>query len=547
MITELKEILIKAVKEAGYDVPVGFDVSISPKKEMGDYASNIALLIAKHTDNDPRKCAEKLKSKINKDIIQKIDIAGPGFVNILLKKSYYCEIVNVVLNKKEQYGSTLEGDGKMVNVEYISANPTGPVHIGNARGGPIGECIANLLKFNGYKVHKSFYVNDIGGQIDKLAESFYYYYEISNGLEATFPEGGYPGLYIKETVKVLKKKYKKELDRIHDKDDYIVFFKDKGVKAMVELIKNEVQLLGIEYDEFIYQSELENSGKTKEIIDALNTRGATVNREGALWFKNADNLDNCDNEDVLQKSDGSNTYTYFADDIACHKYKIDQGAIKMIDIWGSNHHGHIARMKSAMTAIGVDPNKLEILLYQNVRVKNGEEIIKMSKREGNFIMLADVIKYGVGSDVFKYYILSQNCNTPIDFDLELAKDKSEKNPVYYIQYAYARICSILRKAGKFNATAININILEEESELELIKIIAQFPDIINETSKTYAVQLIAQYSYSLATSFHNFYSKCRVLDEEEKLKNARLALITATKIVLNTSLSICGISTPERM
>ncbi len=249
----------------------------------------------------------------------------------------------------------------------------------------------------------------------------------------------------------------------------------------------------------------------------------------------------------MQKSDGSNTYTYFADDIACHKYKVDQGACMMIDIWGSNHHGHVARMKAAMSSIGIDPDKLNILLYQNVRVKNGEEIIKMSKREGNFVMLADVIRYGVGPDAFKYFILSQNNNTPIDFDVKLASDKSEKNPVYYIQYAFARISSLLEKANVSKEEKPNYNLLKSEKELELITTLIKFPDIVSEVSNNYSLQLLARYAFDLANVFHNFYSQCRVLDEEEELKNARLALIKATKIVLKSTLSICGINAPEKM
>ena len=406
MIKEIRKIIIGAVEKCGYNIPVGFDISEPPHKEMGDYATNIALLVAKANGEISKVCAERIVKNIDNVLINKAAIAGPGFINLFINNLFLLNTVKEILLQGNKYGATGEGKGKSVNVEYISANPTGPVHIGNARGGPIGEAIVNLLNFNGYKVTRSFYVNDIGGQIDKLAESFYYFYEKDNNVEISFPDGGYPGKYIEETVKYLKKKYKKELNEINDKDEYLKFFKDKGVKAMVERIKDEVQLLGIKYDEYIYQSELENSGKTKEIIDALNARGSTINREGALWFKNTDYLDNCDDEDVLQKSDGSNTYTYFADDIACHKYKIDQGACMMIDIWGSNHHGHVARMKAAMSSIGIDSDKLNILLYQNVRVKNGEEIIKMSKREGNFVMLADVIKFGVGPDVFKYFILS---------------------------------------------------------------------------------------------------------------------------------------------
>jgi arginyl-tRNA synthetase len=544
----IKSIIIESINKSGYPVPVGFDVSEPPNKDFGDYATNVAILISRNCGKTPQTCARELISNIDSKFVEKAEVAGPGFINIYLTPKIIYSKLSEIISQDNDYGKSKVGEGRKVNIEYISANPTGPVHIGNARGGPIGETISNLLDFCGYQVVRSFYVNDIGGQINKLAESFYYWYLLEIGRDAIFPEGGYPGDYVKDAASRVSKEYKKELSVISEKEDFIEFFKDHGVKEMIQLIQKDASLLGIKYDEFIYQSELENNKKTEEIINILKDRGATLDREGALWFKYDGETEN-DGDNVLRKSDGLATYTYFADDIACHKYKIDQGADLMIDIWGANHHGHVSRMKAAMQSIGVDSNKLKIILYQNVRVKNGEEIIKMSKREGNFILLSDVIKYGVGADAFKYYVLAQNNNTPIDFDVHLAKDKSDKNPVYYIQYAHARICSLLKKSNQKKAAFVEAELenLQSEEELRLIKELIKFPDIIEQASSDFQMQIFPRYAYNLASLFHEFYNKHHIIGEDSSLEKSRLLLCYATKIVIKNTLTIMDITAPDKM
>lgn len=543
----IKKIISSAIVASGYNVPVGFEVSKPPRNNMGHYSTNAAIIIANKLSQKPRLCAEKIAEKIFDKIIEKVEIAGPGYLNIYLSSHFLSHELNSIINLGSKYGSLESENKKTVNIEYISANPTGPVHIGNARGGPVGECLANLLSFVGNKITRSFYVNDIGGQIDLLVESFYYWYTKENGNEMPFPEGGYPGEYVEETVKDVIKKHKKDLSKLKDKSEIIAFLRKEGIREMINSIKKDAGLLGIKYDDFIYQSELENSGKTEEIIKIVEQRGYTERREGALWFKNYDSLNEELSENVLRKSDGQGTLTYFADDIACHKYKIDQGADIMIDVLGPGHHGHIERMKASMKALGVDPDRLKIVMYQNVRIKNGEEVIKMSKRQGNFILLRDVIKSGVGSDAFKYIILSQNNNTPIDFDIKLAKDKSEKNPVYYIQYAHARISSILAKVKNSKNQEIDVRIFKEESEIALLNELIKFKDIVSDTVEDYELQRLPRYAYSLATKFHDFYTNCRVLESKNDLKNARIALVIGTKNILQTVLKLCSISAPEKM
>lgn len=548
MIEKIKQIILEATQKAGYDLPVGLAVEQPPRPEMGDFATNTAMLIAAKSDGNPRVIAEKIVSGIKSDIIEKATVAGPGFINLFLNEQVIYEELKEILKRAENYGNNEIGSGKNVNVEYISANPTGPVHIGNARGGPIGEAVSNLLSLCGYKVTRSFYVNDIGGQIDKLAASFYYWYEKINGEDPIFPEGGYPGDYVREATEKVIAKYSHELAKLANEEEFLEFFKDKGVRQMVERIKKEVGMLDIEFDDWIYQSELEKSGLTESVLDILTARGAVTEREGATWFANPEDPEFKDGEAVLRKSDAGKTLTYFADDIACHKYKIDQGADLIIDFLGPNHHGHIARMKAAMQAIGIDPNRLQILMYQQVRVKNGDEIIRMSKREGNFILLADVMKFGVGADVFKYFVLNQNNNTPFDFDVKLAMERTEKNPVYYVQYAYARINSIIKKAPKTSVGGtIDLSLLSHPRELALIKELIKLPDLIFKAASDLQMQVFPHYAHRLASLFHEFYNDCRVLGEEKELEAARISLIIATKIVLKKVLDICDISAPEKM
>lgn len=547
MTNDIKEIIINALAASSYNLPVGFSIEQPPNPDMGDYATNVAMLVAKDAGENPRQVAEKIARAIDSDLVEKAEVAGPGFINIFLKQQVWLDRLHEILSAGEKYGRNDLGKGKTVNVEYISANPTGPVHIGNARGGPIGEAVANLLTFCGYKVIRSFYVNDIGGQIDKLARSFYYWYETINGEKPIFPDGGYPGAYVKEATEKVIEKYGVELKKLQNEEEFLDFFKDKGVKAMVERIKHEVSLLGITFDEWIYQSELEKSGLTEQILGYLEAKGSVVEREGASWFKNPDDPDFQDGEAVLRKSDGEKTLTYFADDIACHKYKVDQGADRMLDFLGPNHHGHIVRMKAAMQAIGIDPNRLEIIMYQNVRVKNGEEIIKMSKREGNFVLLADVMKFGVGSDVFKFFVLNQNNNTPFDFDIKLAMEKSEKNPVFYVQYAYARINSLIKKAKAVSFDEADLSLLKHPKELSLIKELARFPELLVQAEQDMQMQIFPHYATNISSMFHEFYNDCRVIGESPEIESARLALVEATKIVLKNVLDICDVAAPDRM
>ncbi|MEK7096388.1 MAG: arginine--tRNA ligase [Patescibacteria group bacterium] len=563
MITELlKTEIEKAVRSVGFAMPADYSLLAPPKKEMGDFATNIALIISKaNRENMSKDVADKLILELDKsEIIRSVTAAGPGFINIFLKDKLFYDELKKILDIQENYGRSNIGNGKTANVEYVSANPTGPLHIGNARGGPIGESIANLFTFYGFRVRREFYINDVGVQIEKLGSALCYWYEVKHDERTEFPVGGYPGDYVKEISEEIQKTKKDELKNIEDHTQLVEYFAKEGLLILIRQIKEACELIGISYDEWMEESEIQSSGKTDEVIELLQEKDFTVRREGALWFKRENDPEFSDKESVLKRSDQGQTPTYFADDIAYHKDKFDRGADILVDVWGANHHGHIDRLKSAVEALDYDVKNFHIILYQYVRLKNAGEILKMSKREGNFVTLKEVIENGVAPDAFKYFILAQNPNTPFDFDIKEAADTSEKNPVYYIKYAHARICSILAKSGTGRIGSISageidgsyiknadLKLLKENSEMDLIKGILEFPEILDDIIENYQIQLLPHYTYKIASLFHNFYTKCQVLTEDKELTNARLALITATKHTIANALQILDIEAPEKM
>jgi len=561
----------QAISEAGFEA-VDFDVSAPPKAEMGDWASNVALLIAGKEKKNPREVAELLISKLQQDSeIEKVEIAGPGFINVTLKKELYFDELDRILFEGKKYGADDADKKETFNVEYISANPTGPLHIGNARSGPIGEAIANLLEFNGHKVTREFYINDIGLQTIRFGRSLYHWYAIKSNPEAKFPEDGYPADYVKEISERIQKDSITEIKTLETKphptsplkgeEAIIDFFAKEGLKHTIKSIHEDAALIGINFDIWSKESELLSSGKTSEIIQRLKEKNATTEKDGALWFKRPDDPELEDAESVLIKSDEEKNYTYFANDIAYHVDKIERGVDKLVDVWGANHFGHIPRMKASLSALDYSDEILNIVVYQYVRLKKSGESMSMGKRLGNFVTLRQVIEAGVEADAFKYFILSQNPNTPFDFDIELAADKSDKNPVYYIKYAHARIASVQQKA-KSDPTSpfglcgagegivreeIDWNLLENQKEVALYKELIKFPELIFDVSADFQIQAIPHFAYKIAVLFNDFYESCPILRAEENVKSARIGLIEATKIVLKNSLSILGIEAPERM
>lgn len=542
--------IISAAREAGYTAVPDFSVTKPPRGVVADWSTNVAMIVAGQNKLNPREVAEKIVTSLRQDHdFAKVDITGAGFINLEIKAAIYFTEIEKILADKENYGRNVVVSKKNVNVEYVSANPTGPLHVGNARGGPIGEAIANLFSFIGHDVTREFYVNDIGGQATKFGKSLFYWYEKKTQPEIEFPEDGYPGDYIKEISEIIQQKFSSQIKKIPLRDDKIDFFRKAGIDIIVDEIKRDCELLGIHFDKWFWQSSLSAEDLTKKVVDDLKSKNSTTENDGALWFKNSDDPDFQDVESVLIKSDGA--YTYYADDIAYHKNKFDRGFDQLIDIWGGNHHGHVPRMKVALEALGYEKNDLEIILYQYIRLKQSGQSVKMGKRLGNFVTLKEVIEAGVQPDVFKYFILSQNSNTPFDFDLDLAVDTSDKNPVFYIKYAHARICSILKKVGEAGSgkmAGVDFNLLENDKEIALYKELVDFSDVISEIAENFQIQTLPHYIFKISGLFHDFYNSCKVIGAETKeLEATRLSLILATKYIIANSLAILGIEAPEKM
>lgn len=513
MIRNEIENLIKKVVPPG----TNFTVEIPEEKNHGDYAANVALLLAGKLKKNPMEIAKQIKSKIKNDFFDKVEMVKPGFINFFLKPEFLQKQVKEILDKKGKFGRVDIGKNKKVQVEFISANPTGPLTVANARGGPMGDVLANVLKAAGYKTEKEFYVNDSGNQVLSLGHSV-----LGN------KEGQYKGEYINKL-------------KVDETDPYKAG--QKAAKIIIDqMIKKTTDKLGIKYDKWFFESELVKSDKVKEILEILKKKKLIYEKEGATWFKSSKFNDNRDR--VLIKKDGNKTY--LAGDIAYHYNKFKERKFdKVINIWGADHHGDVPGLMAGVEAIGFK-GKLEILLYQFVTIIKDGKQIKMSKRKGIFETVDDLLKE-VGSDVIRFFFLMHSADRHMNFDLDLAKEKSEKNPVYYVQYAHARICSILRKAKSYEIRATKYKLLNHPSELELIKELIKLPGVVEDIARDYQVQRLPHYAINLATAFHRFYTDCKVLGVEKDLEKARLALILATKTVLKNTLDLMGIDSPEKM
>lgn len=501
--------------------------------KFGDFSTNVALRLAEgklksgHTNKQsPLETANILADSLkDSPYVEKLEVAGPGFINFFIKDTIWREEVEKVLKEKEKYGSNSSGEGKKARVEYVSANPTGPLHFGNARGGPIGDSFANILEFSGWEAVREYYQNDIGNQVKKLGESIV---NIRKGEKLEDQE--YKGTYIEDLAREFGDLTAKEAGK-------------KAVAKMLEGTLADCRDLGIKFDKIYQESEI-SSQFTQKTIAILSKKGVLKNQAGAVWFAPSDQFLK-DRETVVIKSDSE--YTYFASDIALHKLKFDGGGDLVVDVLGADHHGHVPRLQAAIKALGYDVSKFHVILYQWVRFKRGEEIIKTSKRSGSFITVREVIDE-IGSDAVRFFILMHDANSHIDFDLDLAREKSSKNPVYYVQYAHARICSILVKSTK-NKKQLTINhkLLTTKFELDLIKQISRLPELVEDISQSFAVHRLTSYATELADSFHKFYENCRVIGEDKQLMEARLALIWATKITLANTLRLLGVSAPRKM
>ncbi len=552
---ELKTRIVNAVKKAmengelpNAEIPE-FIIEVPSNRENGDFSSNIAMAGARAFKNAPRKIAEAIQNNLDLEntYFEKCEIAGPGFMNFYLGQSYYGAIVEDVLEKGTDYGKSDYGDGKRVLVEFVSANPTGPMHIGNARGGAIGDCLAAVLDRAGYYVEREFYVNDAGNQIEKFGLSLEvrYLQMYKDGVE--MPEDAYHGADITAHAEAFAKEYG---------DKFVNSSTEERRKALVEfaLPKNiaglEEDLLKyrIKYNHWFKESTLHNNGAVDEVINKLKEKGVTYEKEGALWFK-ASEFGN-DKDIVLVRANG--IPTYIVPDIAYHYNKlVTRKFDKAIDVLGADHHGYVPRMKAALTALGVDASRLDIVIMQMVRLVRGEETIKLSKRSGKAITLSTLLEE-VPIDAARFFFNLREPNSHFDFDLDLAAEKSSENPVYYVQYAHARICSILKKAKEQgielkDADKEQLALLTAPEEKELIRHLSMLTDEYISAAVAYDPAKITRYVIDLATLFHKFYNANRVIDENEALMCARLTLCKAVKQVIKNVLETLKISVPESM
>nr|PZM90279.1 MAG: arginine--tRNA ligase [[Clostridium] cellulosi] len=534
------------------EMPIpAFSVEIPADRNHGDFASNIAMISAKSFHMAPRKIAELLVSKIDLSgtCLSDVQTAGPGFINFFLSQSWYTDVLKAIAEEKEDYGSSDMGKGKKVMVEFVSANPTGPMHMGNARGGALGDCLAAVLEKAGYDVTREFYINDAGNQIEKFAKSLEArYLQLYKGEDAVeFPEDGYHGDDIKERAK--------EFAAING-DKYVEAPSEERKKALVDYsLEKNIQKLHddllkyrIEYDVWFRESTLHNDGEVAETIEILKKNGYTYEKDGALWYT-ATKFGG-EKDEVLVRANG--IPTYFAADIAYHRNKFEKrGFDKVINVWGADHHGHVARLKGAMDAIGLDGSKLDIVLMQLVRLTRDGEVVRMSKRTGKAISLDDLLDE-VPVDAARFFFNLREANSHLEFDLGLAVEQSSQNPVYYVQYAHARICSIIKnlKAEGIEPREVTdeeLNLLTSPEEHELIRHLGALPQEIEAAAKEYDPARITRYVMELATLFHKFYNSKRVKGEDEHLMQARLNLCICVRDVIRNVLSMLKITAPETM
>ena len=553
---DLRQIILdalgRAVAEKALPMEPAPDFTIETPADPshGDFATNVAMVSAKAFHMAPRKIAEALSPyfEFSGTYFEKFEIAGPGFINFFLSPRFYAAVLQDIEALQDGYGRSDFGKGKKINVEFVSANPTGPMHMGNARGGALGDCLAAVLDAAGYQVSREFYINDAGNQIDKFALSLdIRYQQIFKGEEAVpMPEDCYQGADILERAQEFADLYG---------DSCLEKSQEERQKALVDFalpkniakMQSDLKKYRIEYDTWFHESVLHNDGEIQDTLKILTEKGMTYELDGALWYKATDF--GAEKDEVLVRKNGNPTY--FAADIAYHRNKFQRGFDRCIDIWGADHHGHVARMKGAMNAVGLDGNKLDVVLMQLVKLVRNGEIVRMSKRTGKAIQLADLLDE-VPVDAARFLFNMREANSQMEFDLDLAVQQDAQNPVYYVQYAHARICSILKALEKDGivkraCSEEELLLLVQPEELSLIRHLAAYTGEVVSAAKDYDPARITRYVIDLANLFHKFYNACRVKGEEDSLCQARLTLCVAVKTVIHNVLTMFKISAPESM
>ena len=562
------------------DISPDIQITRTKDKSHGDFACNLALMLAKPAAKNPREIAQLLIDSLpDNDDLDKVDIAGPGFINFFVKQSNTLSVINTINTQAETYGLSNIGAGRKVQIEFVSANPTGPLHVGHGRGAAYGATVASLLSATGFNVHREYYVNDAGRQMDILGTSVWLRYLEHCGVEITFPSNGYQGEYVKEIAEQLFAQHDKNLmhpfaavyedipkdepdggdKEIHidalinraktllGENSYRQVF-DLGLNIITDDIRDDLKEFGVEFDEWFSERSLAGKGLIKQAIERLQKAEHIYEKEGALWFKSTNFGDEKDR--VVVRDNGQSTY--FASDIAYHMDKLDRGYDRVIDIWGADHHGYIPRVKAALKALGNDVDKLDVLLVQFAILYRGGERVPMSTRSGSFVTLRE-LRSEVGNDAARFFYVLRKCEQHMDFDLDLAKSQSSDNPVYYIQYAHARICRVFRQLKEKQFTydekmgSENLSLLTEEHETSLVTSLAKYPEIIEKAALNEEPHLLAHFLRELANELHTYYNAHQFIVEDEAIRNTRLTLIKATRHVLHNGLNLLGVSAPESM
>ena len=518
-------------------------LEVPPKKDFGDFATNFAMQSAKVFRTSPKKIADEIKSRITCDIVERIDIAGAGFMNFYLKPDMIYRELKEIYDADDDFGNLPNKGNVTIQIEYVSANPTGLLHVGHGRGAAAGSALVNILRAAGQNVESEFYINDAGNQMDKLAASVNARYLQLLGRDVEFPADGYLGADIVDTTKrIIENIGDKYLDSPDDERRRILgdlAYEDK----LIEL-KRDLKNFRVKFDVWFSERTL-HTGKIDDCIDELKSKGHIYEKDGALWLASTKFGD--DKDRVVVRENGEPTY--LAADIAYHKNKFDRGFGQLINLWGADHHGYVARVKAAMQMLGYDADKLKIIFLQMVSLFRGGEAVKMSKRAGTAIPLRELMDE-VGTDAARFFFLMRSTDSQLDFDLDLAKSQSSENPVYYVQYAHARICSIFRQAkdaGLTFADTPKFSLMNSSAELDLINKIFEYPDEVDKAAAEFAPQRIARYVYDLASTFSAFYRDCRILGVEKDLAQTRLALLKVTRHTIAHALNLLGVSAPEHM
>ncbi len=555
MTEELKQLLERAVDDIARDVeqelPEGFMVRLERPRQAGhgDWATNIAMQLAKPFGMRPRELADKLIDKVPLgEIVEKAEVAGPGFINFTLASNWITEAIKSTIAQNENYGRVNSGEGRRIQVEFVSANPTGPLHMGHGRGAAVGDITASILDFAGWDVEREYYINDAGLQMELLGKSAQsrYFEALGRGDEAPMPEDGYHGEYMTDIARSFVDKYGDEPAK-KPLEETVEFFSVETGKIVTEMIRKDLEEFGVTFDVWFSEKSLYDNGQVEPAMEELKKRDYAYEEEGALWFRST--LFGDDKDRVLIRTNG--VPTYFTSDVAYLKNKYDRNFEKLIYVWGADHHGYVPRLKSVNKAFGHPDDAVDVLLIQMVNLLRDGKPVQMSKRAGTIITLREIMDE-VGVDATRFFFVMRRCDSTLDFDLELAKKATSENPVFYVQYAHARICSIYRELEERGVTLpgieeFDVSLITDQSEINLAKAISRLPEEVAKSADEFAPHRIAYYATELAEAFHSFYNSQRILGVDEPVMKTRILLMEAAKITLKNVLGLLGVSAPEKM